>query len=356
MSDSEEEKKPSEELDDKPLKKKKDKKKKKEAESYGPVGKTVVNLRKSIGHVTKTVIGKEAAPVTGEEKQEINLAELEVIEIEDSDEENVGYKHGEKSAKIKRSDIAYFDYMPDEVIFNIFNRLPEKDMGRFACTCKRLYAYMEEEDIWKKKAQNWINLRVSRGNKASENLREFYVAKYKENEQKEEAQRLARIQQEKRLKRDNRIKNTIATYNSTIFNYRTYDIPICLCVILWTVFMAIRADEYILWSYHLVFLPLYVGYFYVAVSCFMAFPAAQQATDNSIYPTYQKNLLALIAEETKLWGFLIVGAPWSITLSFFLIYAFVKESDGLLTESFAFIPIAMVAIPAFFTCCGVFFF
>jgi len=350
MSDSDEDKKPEEEVET-PIKKKK-KDKGTQEEEYGPVGKTVVNLRKSLGHVTKNIIGKDTH---ADDKPGINLAELEVIEIEDSDEENPKTKE-EKKGDAKRSELAYFDYMPDEVIFNIFNRLPERDMGRFALTCKRLYGYIETEDIWKPKAANWINLRVSRGNRASENLREFYVAKYQENARKEEEQRRARIVHESKLRKEKRIKDVVEVCNSTIFNYRVYDIPICICVIIWTILMALRDDEYILCSYHLVFLPLYVGYFYVAASCFVAFPILEAANTAAIYPTFEKNLLSFIADECKLWGFPVVGVPWSVSLAFFMIYDFAKESYGEIDESYSFIPIALVALPSFFACFGVCFY
>jgi len=120
--------------------------------------------------------------------------------------------------------------------------------------------------------------------------------------------------------------------------------------------MALRDDEVFICSYHLVFIPLYFGYLYVAASCFLAFPLAESARNAGIYPTYEKNLLSFIAEETKLWGFPIVGAPWAVSLSFFIIYDFAKDSDGEIDESYSLIPFALVAVPAFFTCFGVFFY
>jgi len=39
------------------------------------------------------------------------------------------------------------------------------------------------------------------------------------------------------------------------------EVPTVLCILLFTCFMALRFDDIILWNYHYVFLPLYIGLF-----------------------------------------------------------------------------------------------
>jgi len=248
---------------------------------------------------------------------------------------------------VKSEDLPYFDFLPDEVLFNLFSMLNEREMGRFAMSCKRFLAYLDVSDIWQSKAINWKNLHTER-----DRDRKYYVSQFKENEKIEKDAKVRAVEAEKKNRRDQFVRNSLKFYRKTIYNWRVFDIPILCLIIIWTVLMALRDDEFFVCNYHLVFLPLYLGYFYVFVASCLAFPIAEEAQSRAIYDIqYPPTLLSALAKEFTLGSFFFVGGPWLISLLFFILYAIAKESNFIISDGWSFMPLAICATPACFFCC-----
>jgi len=65
---------------------------------------------------------------------------------------------------------------------------------------------------------------------------------------------------------------------------------------------------------------------------------------------FPRTLLSYSAKEQDLIGFIIMGIPWTLTFTTFLIYAISKESQGTMSTSYTMIPLALVSTMGCFFC------
>eukprot|EP01125_Pyxidicula_operculata_P012981 TRINITY_DN4273_c0_g1_i2.p1 TRINITY_DN4273_c0_g1~~TRINITY_DN4273_c0_g1_i2.p1 ORF type:complete len:462 (-),score=54.09 TRINITY_DN4273_c0_g1_i2:67-1452(-) len=190
------------------------------------------------------------------ENSEIDLHALDIIKVDTSDED----KEPDTSEVTDPTQLPFFDYMPDEVLVNIYSYLSEQEILSVGQCCKRFYELLNEETVWDEKARGWANLRVSKANVADKSLREYYTAKYKQNKdiqkQKDHQEQLRR-EQEAQQEREFR---KYVVWNVLWLSMFSMEIPLTILIFIWTIFLALRADDTILWDYHRVFSPMYLAH------------------------------------------------------------------------------------------------
>jgi len=116
------------------------------------------------------------------------------------------------------------------------------------------------------------------------------------------------------------------------------EVPFMLCVLLWTIFLALRADEIILWNYHWVYTPLYVMFVYIffalaMVDYYQARKRYMEALGIHVYWPAQ-NVMTLILSEVKSFRMKnVIYLPYACIVAFFVLLAEFKNQDRIIWES-----------------------
>jgi len=100
----------------------------------------------------------------------------------------------------------FFDYLPDEIVLNIYSHMTVKEVVRMSEVCWRFVHLLNEESFWGLKARRWEYLAFNEINLpkmvVGTSPKEWYVQKYKENLKREQASVLQREKEAKRLREE----------------------------------------------------------------------------------------------------------------------------------------------------------
>jgi len=186
----------------------------------------------------------------------LDLEDMDIINVSSEEEKN-----GEiqlRQIPQDRADLPLWDYLPDEVCLRIFSFLTEEKAIQMAGVCKRFAILTNEEAFWEEKAKGWIHTKVDKPNGPTGELRNHYVRLYKQN-QDEEKRKQGEADKQKKNRKWEKKKARIKDFFTCYWSIGAMEVPTVFCVLLFTIFVALRLDEVIIWDYHLVFLPLYIA-------------------------------------------------------------------------------------------------
>jgi len=119
------------------------------------------------------------------------------------------------------------------------------------------------------------------------------------------------------------------------------EVPVLVALLLWTIFLALRSDDYILWNYHLVFLPIYIGLAQVFCGLFTTDVVYGYLRKNKnkhnqyTMPSFSaKSTATLIYKEmTPIWKYIRRKSAtyiwWMTVTAFFVLLAETLNEDGL---------------------------
>eukprot|EP01124_Arcella_intermedia_P003954 TRINITY_DN12235_c0_g1_i1.p1 TRINITY_DN12235_c0_g1~~TRINITY_DN12235_c0_g1_i1.p1 ORF type:complete len:440 (-),score=79.34 TRINITY_DN12235_c0_g1_i1:98-1417(-) len=198
-----------------------------------------------------------------------------------------------KKSKVK---VSYFDFIPAEIALKIFSYLNTKETFRLSFVCRLFFEILQDDEFWGKQATSW-HFHNKPDNPT--NVLSHYGKEYQKHLQ--EGKRLRR--QERRTKRAEaltRLTSRLKQFGEIYLGFESMETCFLAGFSLWTLFLALRADELILWSYHAVFLPIYLVFAHVllgllftdALHCFLWY--------NGLTITWRVgSLLLLLAKRTR---------------------------------------------------------
>jgi len=144
------------------------------------------------------------------------------------------------------------------VCLNIFSYLSTKQSVKLGAVCKQFFNLLNDESFWEHKAKEWVHLANVKGNNGSDSTLGFYVKKYKENE--EIAKNIQKSEKKtKRAARYEKFKLQLQSFCEIYWSFLSMEVFLGVTFTIWTLFLALRADEVVLWDYHIVFLPMYLS-------------------------------------------------------------------------------------------------
>lgn len=203
----------------------------------------------------------------------------------------------------------------------MFDFLTTEELVKTGQVCKRFCELLNDEIVWESRCKNWKY--YVPGTYEKEGVKEYYVSKYKTHLSKEQnAERQRELQEQKQRNEDTR-DSWVYFMDRTYFRFHGMEIPVVILFSIWSLLIALRADEYIVCSYHVVFVPLYVAYLHVLI-CFLLTDILNFYFEESLQ-TYHDwtvhNLTSALARVGHGGGRLVLYLTWLWSLLFFVFIA-----------------------------------
>eukprot|EP01125_Pyxidicula_operculata_P019318 TRINITY_DN6999_c0_g1_i2.p1 TRINITY_DN6999_c0_g1~~TRINITY_DN6999_c0_g1_i2.p1 ORF type:complete len:435 (-),score=18.81 TRINITY_DN6999_c0_g1_i2:221-1525(-) len=182
--------------------------------------------------------------------EDLSLEDLEVV---------TPLKPKKSPTTLTRDEICYWDYVPNEVLLNIYNYLDETDVGRMGIVSRRLYDLLDDERVWSEKCKSWVGMT---GEDTTGKSKEYFINKYLEHKGAGDIIDISSAHKSTTEK----LKKWVGYSRYCGFSFYSMEVPFFTYFLIWSILLPIRADEYLLCSYHFIFIPVYFAFFHLLVA------------------------------------------------------------------------------------------
>lgn len=155
-----------------------------------------------------------------------------------------------------QENIPVFDLLPDELVIRIHSYLDVPTIGHTAQICSRFNEIAQDVPLWRDLSGGKWDLKKGAG-AAQTVTKSYYVRKFKSFRREVKLQEELALQRRMRERREEDIYKSSLGLLWCLFG-RPYEWICTIAIILFTIFVALRLDQTILWSWALVFIPMLI--------------------------------------------------------------------------------------------------
>jgi len=229
------------------------------------------------------------------------------------------------------------DLISDDSVIQICTTLKEeKDIVSMGLTCKHYLKLIDHEQLWAIRSLSWHALRQLGSIYDEElmlpmiDLKKFYRRKFEEQKQLQH-------------KLSNKEEKTVTQYIEKVWLHPfSAEIPFLIMTLLWIILLTLRVDEIVLYSYHIVAIPLYIAllhFFGVMFAADIINFYFLWHGDNVIWKG--NGLMVLLAKQPYFWKWIIYSVWICISFSVILIHESWDEDD-ILPSGYALLPFVVI--------------
>eukprot|EP01129_Flabellula_baltica_P012658 TRINITY_DN5738_c0_g1_i2.p1 TRINITY_DN5738_c0_g1~~TRINITY_DN5738_c0_g1_i2.p1 ORF type:complete len:728 (-),score=134.21 TRINITY_DN5738_c0_g1_i2:458-2641(-) len=186
--------------------------------------------------------------VTEDESQSIN--DSDIIELDSYDKDLV-------DSESSSGGISLLDLIPRNAQVNIFRYFGEEDIGKLSRVSKSWRDVSTDTKIWRGRLHTW---NINTYTLMDEETMQYpdFIEKYREHKENQQRRREEERYAARQRREQERIEAVDKYFARFFFNPFTLDLPSILLVILFSVFVALKLDGIFNFSWHVVYIPIYV--------------------------------------------------------------------------------------------------
>jgi len=155
-----------------------------------------------------------------------------------------------------QTNVPVFDLLPDELVIRIHSYLDVPTIGLTAQLSSRFNEIAQDVPLWRDLSGrgDWDNKKIPPSNSVT---RSFYVRKFISFRREEKLREELALQQKRRERREEDIYKSAVSLLCLLFA-RPYEWICTIAVILFTIFVVLKLDDKVSWSWAIVFIPLLI--------------------------------------------------------------------------------------------------